>query len=91
MSHSVSRQGNEGQEKEKPASPDPRKASCAHKGPGSHVGTCGMGGCGGGGGEDTTGLYAVRACIQRRYKENNKGGKRIKNRCMVGKKKYERR
>ena len=32
MSHSVSRKGGEGQEKEKP---DPRKPGCAHKGPGS--------------------------------------------------------
>ena len=65
MSRSVSRQGNEGQEKEKPASPDPRKASCAHKGPGSTA-TRGTvwgrwGGCGKGGERDTIGLHVVRA------------------------------
>ena len=62
MSHSVSRQGNEGQEKEKPASPDPREASCAHKGPGSKGSSVEWVGAVGGG-EDTIGLHVVHGRI----------------------------
>ena len=76
MSHSVSRKGGEGQEKKTSASPDPRKASCAHKGPGSTGGSVGrLGVEGGGRGERyhwtacCTGVYKV---IQVLIKEKHK-------------------
>ena len=77
MSHSVSRKGGEGQEKEKP---DPRKPGCAHKGSGSTGSRVGWGwGWGWGwrpGGRDTIGLHVVRAYIKHSVKISHPRGDR---------------